>query len=333
MESIRQPSLRPARWWIGTLAGIFLGLVLLLAAGAKALDPRAFAAQIHAQKLDVLVSPNTLALAVVALEVGLGLALVLGVRRLWVLVPAVLLVAFFLFLTGRDYWRTAHGVVPEAAGCGCFGNLVQRSPAEAFWEDLALLVPALLLSFVGRGAAGSDPTPPAGRRGAFPVVRTAIVLALTGAATLFAWKAPDLPLDDLATRLRPGTEIAGICAGAGENRVCMDSIASELQHGRHLVVLADLDDPAFQRSVGALNAYASGGQGPTLWVISAATPQQHQSFYWRFGPTFQMREAPAALLQPLYRRLPRGFAVEEGRVTHTYTGLPPLPPSTAADPA
>ena len=27
---------------------------------------------------------------------------------------------------------------------------------------------------------------------------------------------------------------------------------------------------------------------------------------------------------PLYRRLPRSFVVQDGRVTHTYPGLPPL---------
>ena len=38
------------------------------------------------------------------------------------------------------------------AGCGCFGNLVQRTPAEAFWQDLLLLVPPLLLAFGWRDA-------------------------------------------------------------------------------------------------------------------------------------------------------------------------------------
>ena len=63
------------------------------------------------------------------------LALLLGVRRLWVLFPALLLVAFFVSLTGRSYWLAAHGVKDSAANCGCFGNLVQRSPA--FGADLA----------------------------------------------------------------------------------------------------------------------------------------------------------------------------------------------------
>src|SRR5262249_12098528 len=145
----------------------------LVAAWAKALDPDGFAAQIRAEGLAFLLPAGAVALVAIGLEVGLGAALVLGLRRLWVLLPAVALVAFFLLLTGRAYWKSAHGEVAQDAGCGCFGNLVQRSPAEAFWEDFALLVPALALAFAGR--EGRSPAR----------ARTAVVLAATAAAVLF----------------------------------------------------------------------------------------------------------------------------------------------------
>src|SRR5215210_1941837 len=192
---------RPRLSWLGTAAGVFLGAVLLVAVYAKVLDPSAFAEQIRIEGLDVLLSAQTVALIALVLEAGLGLALLLGIRRPWVLIPAALLVAFFLFLTGRAWWMAAHGL-REAESCGCFGNLVQRTPAQAFWQDLLLLVPALLLSFIGRDRAAR-----------FPAVRTAFVAVATIGVALLAWKAPELPLDDLATRLRPGVEIAEICAG------------------------------------------------------------------------------------------------------------------------
>src|ERR1700730_17925778 len=91
-----------------------------------------------------------MALLALMFEAGIGLALLLGVRRLWVLVPALLLAAFFVSLTGRSYWLAAHGVKDAAASCGCFGNLVQRSPAEAFWQDALMLVPAARLARRGR---------------------------------------------------------------------------------------------------------------------------------------------------------------------------------------
>lgn len=302
---------------LGLLGAAFLGLVLLVAAWAKALDPLAFAQQIHAEKLDFLLPAPTLALLALGLEVGLGAALLLGVRRLWVLVPATFLVAFFLFLTGRTYWLASHGVAPDAAGCGCFGNLVQRSPAEAFWQDLLLLVPGLALAFLGR----RDRT---GRAGRAPLARTAFAAFLALAAVVFAWKAPDLPLDDLATRLKPGAEIKQMCAGAGTDRVCLDTVATDLGSGAHLVVLADLADPVFQKAVGALNAYAGSGREPAVQVLADVTSEQKQAFFWRWAPSFPIVETPGALLRPLYRRLPRSFVVENGRVTRTYPGLPPL---------
>jgi methylamine utilization protein MauE len=311
----------PAPAWarvLGTLGGAVLGGVLLLAAWAKALDPLAFAQQIHAEQLDGLLSAHVVALLALALEVGLGAALLLGVRRLWVLVPAVLLVAFFLALTGRTYWLAAHGVAP-AAGCGCFGNLVERSPAEAFWQDLLLLVPALALAFLGRSRGTSRPW-----------ARAALAAVLALATLGFAWKAPDLPLDDLATRLKPGTEMKAICAGAKGDRTCLDTAVPDLAAGAHLVILADLADPAFQRSIDSLNAYASQGREPALAVLADVTGEQKQAFFWRFAPSFPIFETPAALLKPLYRRLPRSFVVQDGRVTRTYPGLPPLPaPATA----
>jgi uncharacterized membrane protein YphA (DoxX/SURF4 family) len=329
-EPVQTTVERPWRRGIGTGAGIFLGLVLLVAAWAKALDPTGFAEQIHAQRIDGIVPgvpASALALVALGLEVGLGAALLLGIRRLWVLVPASLLIAFFLFLTGRAYWLSLHGVLPQEAGCGCFGNLVERSPAEAFWQDVALLVPALALSFLGRGRG------PAGGQQGLPRLRLALVLLLTAAAIGFAWKAPALPLDDFATRLRPGVSLSSLCAsgaGEGKDRVCLDTVAPFLVEGDHVVILADLDDPAFQAAVPRINSYVAASGGADLVVLATADAEHQRAFFWRFAPAFDTHEAPAPLLRPLYRRLPRSFEVHAGRVTRTWSGLPPLQKPAAA---
>jgi uncharacterized membrane protein YphA (DoxX/SURF4 family) len=312
-----QAARRSGLWWVGTIAGILLGAVLLVAVWAKVLDPAAFAEQIRNEGLDFLLPAEVVALVALALEAGLGLALVLGLRRPWVLVPAVLLVAFFTFLTGRTYWRSEHGLLDAAeASCGCFGNLIQRSPAEAFWQDLALLVPPLALAFAGRDRRG--------RR--FPPVRTTAVAGATLGVVLFAWKAPELPLDDWATRLRPDAQVAELCAGGGADsaKVCLDTVAPELAEGEHLVVIADLEDPALTAAVPELNAWADDPDNPKLWVLSASAPEKHRAFFWQWGPAFSVVEAPAPLLRPLYRRLPRAFVVHDGRVTRTFPGLPPF---------
>jgi uncharacterized membrane protein YphA (DoxX/SURF4 family) len=313
---------RPLRWWVGTLAGFFLGAVLLASVWAKVIDPAAFAEQIHAEGLDRLLPAGVMALLALALEGGLGLALALGIRRPWVLVPALLLVAFFVGLTGRSYWLAAHGLTTGAASCGCFGNLVQRSPAQAFWQDALMLVPAALLAWSGRPRGGRS----------FPPVRTALVALFTAGVLLLAWKAPALPLDDLATRLKPGVEIRSLCAG---ETVCLDAVAPGLGRGEHLVVIADLDDPAFGREVAALNRYAGSPGAARLWVLTASDAARQRAFFWRWGPAFQTVEVPPELLRPLYRRLPRSFRVRDGRVTATFTGLPPeiqalRPPAGAA---
>lgn len=304
---------------LGILGGVVLGAVFLIAAWAKTLDPSAFAKQITLEGLDFLLSAEVVALIALALEVFLGAALVLAVRRWWILWPTSALVAFFLFLTGRSYWRFAQGIEPpEGASCGCFGNLVERTPAEAFWQDLLLMVPALLLAYLAadRGRSGA----------AWPRLRMAIVGLLTVATVVVAWKAPELPLDNLATRLKPGTDAMALCAGSEEDgtRVCMDGLLPELAVGEHVVVMTELGDGPVAEQVGTLNEYHWAGLGPRLWILTSASEEELFNFRFGRGPSFEIREAPAALLQPLYRTLPRSFLVRDGEVIETYSGLPPL---------
>lgn len=315
----------PRRTWLGflgTLGGMGLGAVFLVAAWAKALDPAAFAAEIEREGLDFLLPAPAVAAVALALEVFLGSALVLWVRRPFVLWPAAALVVFFLFLTGRTYVQDLRGTLPDdAAGCGCFGKLVERTPAEAFWQDLLAMAPALLLAFQARRAEPAWPLSEAP-----PGKRLGLAAALTAAALLLAWKAPELPLDDLATRLKPGVDLRALCAGSAEDGsdVCMDDIVAELAEGEHLVILADLTDSGFGDSVERLNAYHWTGHGPRLWVVTAASEEDRFTFQFTRGPAFEIREAPPALLRPLYRTLPRSFLVREGRVVETWNGLPPL---------
>ena len=299
---------------LGIVGGVQLGAVFLIAAWAKALDPSAFAKQITSEGLDFLLPAAAVALFALALEVFLGGALLLAVRRWWILWPTAALVAFFLFLTGRSYWRFVGGEVSDEAGCGCFGNLVERTPAEAFWQDLLLMVPALLLAFLARDKGTATPR-----------WRLGIVGVATAAVVLLAWKAPDLPLDNLATRLKPGIDPIALCAGSADDgsRVCMDAVLPEMAEGEHVVVMADLDE-GLGEHVTALNEYHWAASGPTLWVLTSADNEQLFGFRFSYGPSFEVREAPAALLRPLYRTLPRSFLVEGGRVVETYSGMPPL---------
>ena len=317
-QPLSGPASQPA-WQrhLGTAAGVFLGLVLLVAAWGKVLDPERFVEQKHFEGLDFFGLGWQVALCALFLEVGLGMALVVGIRRRWVLWPTTGLVLFFLFLTGRSYWRFSQGIIDESESCGCFGNLVSRTPSEAFWQDLLLLGIPLALAFIGRVRPTEQGRERSGR------ARLAVVAVVTVAALVLAVMAPGLPLDDLATRLKPGTGVADLCAGAegSAERICLDGVMTELDSGRHLVVLTGLDEESFLDSLPALNELSLGGGDLRVWAVTDASEEVVNTFAWTSAPAFDVREAPEALLRPLYRRRPRTFMVENGRVEETWPGV------------
>ncbi len=315
VASPSNPSFRLRRL-LGALGAVILGAVFLVAAWAKMLDPSAFAKTIQREGLEFVLPAIAIAIIALALEVGLGAALVLGLRRPAVLVPTTALVVIFVFLTGRAYWRFLQGAPPDEAGCGCFGNLVERTPAQAFWQDILLLVPPLILAWIGRVQTT-----------AFPRVRTSVVAVLVLATILFAWKAPSLPIDDWATRLRPGVETTNLCAGseAEGTKVCLSTLVPELSTGEHLVIVTGLEEPTFLDQVPALNEHLWDGGTPPVWVLSSAAEEALFQFRFQAAPAFEVREAPPALLRPLYRQLPRAFRVVDGVITETWAEMPPLP--------
>jgi len=149
-----------------------------------------------------------------------------------------------------------------------------------------------------------------------------VVAAITVGGVIFATLAPGLPLDDLATRLKPGVGVVDICTGADDERLCLDAIAGELESGTHLVVLADLEDEELLAAMPRLNEMALESDAATPWIVTASATEVVGAFNWTQAPIFAVREAPQTLLRPLYRRLPRSFEVVDGTVTATWPGLP-----------
>jgi hypothetical protein len=298
-----------------TVGGVVLGAVLLVGALAKVIDPAAFAELIAHEGLDFLLPAGVVALLAIALEVGLGVALVSGLRRTWVMAVATGLVVFFLFLTGRAYVQYVRGEVDASHSCGCFGALVDRTPTQAFWTDVLLLVPALVLAWFER---------PAGEGWALPRRRGIAAGSAAVGAVVFALVAPSLPLDAIATKLSVGRRVDEICVGKEPKPACLRDALPLLVEGRNVVVLADLEDPGFRGQVEALNRYAIDAVGPRLWVVTAAREDEVKHFTNSAGATFDVFRAEGRLVRSLYRRLPRSFLVEDGVVTTTWDGLPPL---------
>jgi uncharacterized membrane protein YphA (DoxX/SURF4 family) len=282
---------------LGSLAARLLGVVLLVAAYAKAIDPQRFADEL-ALLLPVGGLPFfALAVAAVAFEAGLGTALLLGWRsRLVLVVTNVTFVAFLAIVT----WQWVN---PGTAGssCGCFGQLVERTPQQAFVEDV-LFLGLSALAWVGR------PVPAAG----WPLVPALLVAAAAG---VFAVAAPSLPLDDLATALAPGVAVADTRLGG---------VVPELERGRHLVLLFDRADPATQAAIAPLNKRLGLPRGPIgVWGVAPDDPEQTTAFLWSAGPAFPVRSLAPTMLRSLYRTLPRSALVNDGRVVATWNGFPP----------
>ena len=313
------PTVAPASWkrTVGTLAGIALGAVLLFASYAKAIDPAAFTEQVVHEGLDFALSGQWVMYIALGLEILLGLLLLMGVRRLWVLIPVTLLVAFFLFLTGRAWYRDAHGL-GDHAPCGCFGNLLDRTPKEAFLQDLALMAPLALLAWLGRP---KGPPQPKNRLG--------WAAAGTVAALVFTSMAPLLPLDDLATRIAPGVDVRTLCAGHGEDRICLADergLLPRLAEGTHFVVVSGLSEDAFLDAVPRLNEQFEKANPPLVVLTTVEKEDElHSALEWDHAAAFRAEIGPPGLIRPMYRRLPRSFLIQSGKVTKTWDGIPQNP--------
>jgi hypothetical protein len=308
------------RAWLGPVgiaAGLLLGALLLFATYAKIINPVYFVEWVAQKKLDFLLPATFLAPVSLAVEGALGLALMLGIRRAWNLWPTGLLIALFLVLTGVEYVSYVTGNDKPAASCGCFGHLLDRDPVQALWQDLLVLVPLFTLCVLGREKGGP----------LFPRARTsAVLVGFIGLLVLFH-AAPALPLDDLATHLKPDVEVADLCVGQSSDRLCVRSLLPELDDGEHVVVLTSLENEDFLEALAGLNELALT---TPVWALSAAKTEAIQAFALVNALTFEVREAPLELIRPLYRRLPRSFYVRDKMVTETFDGLPPLP--TPAEP-
>jgi hypothetical protein len=280
---------------LGATSARLLGAVLLLAAYAKAIDPTGFAANLR----DMLWVPAGAAyvwgLLVIAFEAGLGTALLGGARDRRIL---VLTSATFLTFVGVVAWQLLRP--GAAAACGCFGQLLERTPRQALFEDLGLAALSGV-AWIGSGARSAAP-------------RRAPAIVGAGAGMALALCAPWLPLDDHATALAPGVTVAS---------TQLDQIVPELQTGRHLVLLLDRRDPATARRIHHLNERLELPGSPTpVWGVADDDPEAATAFLWSAGPAFEVRSAPPRMLRRLYRALPRSALIDEGHVVTTWNGFP-----------
>ncbi|HYS06638.1 MAG TPA: MauE/DoxX family redox-associated membrane protein [Candidatus Dormibacteraeota bacterium] len=295
---------RNARWpsWRGGLghAGrILLGAIFLFSGIAKGLTPSEFTQQVAGYGI---LGPRLTALAAPALivfEIVLGVALVCAVRP--VLTAGASIVLLLIFIGIEAYGLSAG----RTEACGCFGAYSSRTPAEVIGEDLLFVLLGAIAIWGSRGWEGLR----AGGAGAVLVASLLI-------STAFVVASPSLPFFNIPviTRLAPGAVLADLK---------LEKRLPALAEGRHLVALFDVTDARAAGIAEALNALAATQGAPPILGLTPSTEQEIDAFLWTAVPAFEVKRIDREVIPVLYRRLPRFFLVDSGRVTAVYDGAPP----------
>ncbi len=294
-------ALAPVARFVGHLCRLGLAFIFLSAGGLKALDPNGFAHEVAQYGLLQGGLATAFAYVMIPVEVALGVALLLNFRTVRSLSAAIVLLLMFVGAIG-------FAIVTDrpVEDCGCFGRYTPRTLQQSLVEDLGFLAAGLFGLSVLRGARTEREVPRTGRwKG--PVV--AAVALLSG---VFTVASPRLPLDDVATILRPGVSWDGLGIALAE---------ADLGEGRWLVALLALDQAPSAAAVEELNAMA--GDAPYRIVgLYAEDDAVYNEFFWTKGPAFPLYHIAPSDMKQLQRRLPRFAAVSGGEVRETWTGVP-----------
>ncbi|HCO20528.1 MAG TPA: doxx family protein [Flavobacteriaceae bacterium] len=126
--------------------------IIFIASGfVKAIDVKGFSF-----KLEEYFSPDVfnltflqnftleIAIFVVALELILGLMLLLKMKLKCTLISLIALCVFFAFLTFYSAYFN------KVTDCGCFGDAIKFTPWQSFWKDITLLFGLLILWFLNK---------------------------------------------------------------------------------------------------------------------------------------------------------------------------------------
>ncbi len=97
----------------------------------------------------------------------------------------------------------------------------------------------------------------------------------------------------------------------------------DLAVGRLLVALIDVTDAQAAEVTTALNALAAAPGAPPILGLTPSTEQEIDSFRWTIVPAFEVKRLDPEVIPRLYRRLPRFFVIDSGRVSAVYDGAPP----------
>lgn len=279
------------------LPAIALGMVFLAAGILKAVDPDEFARQIATYGIIPAGGAMVFAYVLIALEIALGAALVVGYRRREAALATSALLVIFMAATAYA-WSQG-----KTEGCGCFGSFASRGPGDVLIEDTVFLALGILAFFFGR------PRPGRWRPAATALATLAVGVVLPA----FAYA---LPLDPLVTGLKVGIPAADLQ---------LHESPTDLGNGEHLVALLNLDDSQARDQVRRLNAVAAAPGGVEVIAFYGGEVDERTIFCFNTNPGFEVVAVPPSDLKRLYRKLPRFFLMKDGRVSRIWEKVPPAP--------
>jgi hypothetical protein len=266
---------------VAFLGPVLVGIVLVFAGLAKALDPSHF---VHHLK-DLRILPARLlfpaALFVISLQCGLGAALVLHVWPAGLLPAAAVLL---LALAVLGYWSTATG---RAFDCGCYNGLLTFSPLQSLLLNAGYAA-LLVLAWWWAPADGAEPWK------AF----AALLVAAGGGLLAFAVSRSS------ERRGRPLFELTPLKAGRRWNpRWLRGGPDLSAAGGETLVVFLGANCSHCKRWIKALNTIHWLPGFPEVQGIVALSPERVPHFLEQDGIRF-----PVASVTPwVSARLSRGI--------------------------
>src|SRR5688572_28216775 len=158
--------------FITAFSRIFIGVLFIISGLIKANDPLGFSYKLDeyftvfsVESLTAISLP--LAMFICIIEVGLGVAALMGYRMVLVTWLLLLMIVFFSFLTFYSAW---FDVVKD---CGCFGDALKLTPWQSFTKDILLLV-LILIIFFNRNTI----TPLFGEKATNLIAYTGLLIAL-----------------------------------------------------------------------------------------------------------------------------------------------------------
>jgi hypothetical protein len=284
------------RWTARILQMIVAG-IFLVAALLKALDPAGFSDQIAGFGI----FPH---LSIVAAWCFIVAETVLATALLCNLLPRYATLLSMALLMGF-IGVTVYSMIDNAAGsCGCFGNLVHRTPEQTIVED-ALMIFALLFSFLVLYREQA--------RGKLWKSIVSLSAGVFIAAVTFL--SPSIPADSIVTDLRPGRYF---------DSWPVEGMYRNLSSGTHVVFLFSINERGIETDAAMMNTIAQSERVPSTIGLIVDPASNLTIVKFQYAIAFEVGALEPRFARRLYRTLPRTFILNDGKVEAAWSKIPDL---------